>query len=223
MNGFVFKLSLIVFLFATTGCRLQVNVLGNGSVLVTEDQSTNVIMDCADRCTHYSPTALTHVDFAATPLAGSTFITYIMDNNVIPVASDESYYYGLYFSPLSGGYSYINLDVQAIFHETADLAEVQTSSSIACLLSYSEGLSCWGSADDGTQESIDDIPDEFRYADEFEVSFQNVCVLADQKVGCWGSNTALADVPPLINPLNLRFENQLVCVDDNSGKVCWGD
>ena len=52
----------------------------------------------------------------------------------------------------------------------------------------------------------------------------NSCLLdQEQGVQCWGSNSAINNVPQLLNPFMLDMGFRHACALDSTGVVCWGD
>lgn len=218
MKRQILNIVLLFCVVSIAGCRLDLEVLGDGVVAVTDDSDGSLVFSCADTCSDkLSPIEIKDVTIAPTANPGSAFVTFLMNGEVSP--GPVSTYYGLYFSVERDRFIHVSQDVKAIFHDDQDLLAVKRSGSIACMLSVIEGLVCWGSEEQGLQQRVKDIPPEFKFADDFIVVREDVCAVVGMQVACWGTHEI--DLTHLNNVSEIAAGHQTACVINGNEVVCW--
>ena len=210
------------------GCNLQINVVGEGRVT---SETENI--DCTKNCTKRSVGDFIEGEFEFEAQPGYELIGYVVDfteRNWLPARYTYqvySAYDGTGSNPfeygatvMANGYSaypkllsYSN-KTTAIFHPKEDIEQVTLSRSSVCLISKTEGLTCWGKSatllPENTENASAIITDTTPYSHKKD----NLCMLTPEDIQCWNEHTKQRWPIPehITNPISAAISNLTLCV-----------
>jgi len=222
------------FLAVLSGCRLDLSIVGDGAVTVTNVVTLKSFMTCTDSCRNTVPYGIKFVELEAEAKPGSTFLGFVKDlpdtfEGDIKEAQAQPFtnpvlegFYGFSYSDEAQRWSSLDLIVKALFHETTDITDYVSDDTSFCMVSRSTGLECWGGtwSFDYAWKTITDIPEGFEHPQKVVISSNNGCALSDQQIGCWGSWNF--DFSELSNPVELAGSDNIVCAHNGIEVQCFG-
>ena len=78
---------------------------------------------------------------------------------------------------------------------------------------------CWGTHLPELDLKASQIPENFRFAEDFTVLNSGVCSIVGQQIGCWGIHEM--DLTHLNNVTELASQGDTACVINGYEVACW--